>query len=78
MNDRKRQQKKVLRMYARSAKRSDELLVPKVLLDKVSDAIRALGEATVKVANTMAEWLNSEGVQKLVAAMERYEEVDDE
>lgn len=78
MNDRKRQQKKVLRMYARSAKRSDELLVPNVLLNKVSDAIRALSEATTKLANTMVEWLNGEGVQKLVAAMKRHEEVDDE
>lgn len=78
MNDRKRQQEKVLRMYARSVKRSDELLVPSVFLDKVSDAIRAFGEAAVKVANTMSEWLNSEGVQKLVAAMKRYEEVDDD
>lgn len=77
MNDRKRQQKKVLRMYARSAKRSDELLVPRVVLDKVSDAIRAFGEAITKLANTMVEWLNSEGVQKLVAAMKRCEEVDE-
>lgn len=77
MNDRKRQQKKVLRMYARSAKRSDELLVPSVVLDKVSDAIRAFGEATTKLANTMVEWLNSEGVQKLVAVMERCKAVNE-
>ena len=77
MNNRWRQKNKALRMYWKSVKYSNELLKHNTFMDNLSNAIRAFREAAAKCANTMVEWLNSEGVRNLLDVMERLKEVDE-
>ena len=74
MNDRKRQIAKVLRAQARREKEARAWLAQDKFMNAVSDAIRAFGDAAVKCANAMAEWLASDGVRRLLDAAKRYNE----
>lgn len=71
MNDRKRQIAKVLRAQARREKEAREWLTLDKFMNAASDAIRAFGEAAVKCANVIAEWLDSDGVRGLLDVMKR-------
>lgn len=72
MNNRWRQKNKVLRMYMRSAKKSNELLIPSEFIYDIANALREVGDAAVKCANTLSELLICGSVQTLLKAVARY------